>query len=32
MFTHNPWTSEDKVEPVGDFTWGNQGEDVVAGW
>ncbi|MFZ2447031.1 MAG: PEP/pyruvate-binding domain-containing protein [Syntrophobacteraceae bacterium] len=31
MFTHNPWTSEDKVEPVGDFTWGNQGEDVVGG-
>lgn len=31
LFTHNPWTSEDKVEPVGDFTWGNQGEDVVGG-
>ena len=31
MFTHDPWTSEDKVEPVGDFTWGNQGEDVVGG-
>lgn len=31
MFTHNPWTSEDQVEPVGDFTWGNQGEDVVGG-
>jgi pyruvate,orthophosphate dikinase len=31
MFTHNPWTSEDQVEPVGDFTWANQGEDVVGG-
>ncbi len=31
MFTHNPWTSEDKVDPIGDFTWGNQGEDVVGG-
>jgi pyruvate,orthophosphate dikinase len=31
MFTHNPRTSEDKVEPVGDFTWGNQGEDIVGG-
>ena len=31
MFTHNPRTSEDKVDPVGDFTWGNQGEDVVGG-
>lgn len=31
MFTHNPWTSEDQVDPVGDFTWGNQGEDVVGG-
>lgn len=31
MFTHNPWTSEDKIDPNGDFTWGNQGEDVVGG-
>ncbi|MFZ0927567.1 MAG: PEP/pyruvate-binding domain-containing protein [Syntrophobacteraceae bacterium] len=31
MFTHNPRTSVDKVDPVGDFTWGNQGEDVVGG-
>lgn len=31
MFTHNPWTSEDEIEPVGDFTRGNQGEDVVGG-
>ncbi len=31
MFTHNPRTSEDKVDPVGDFTLGNQGEDVVGG-
>jgi pyruvate,orthophosphate dikinase len=31
MFSHNPRTSEDKVDPVGDFTWGNQGEDVVGG-
>jgi pyruvate,orthophosphate dikinase len=31
MFTHNPRTSEDKVDPVGDFTRGNQGEDVVGG-
>ena len=31
MFTHDPWTSEDKVDPIGDFTWGNQGEDVVGG-
>ncbi|MDR3567576.1 MAG: PEP/pyruvate-binding domain-containing protein [Syntrophobacteraceae bacterium] len=31
LFTHDPRTSEDKVEPVGDFTWGNQGEDVVGG-
>jgi pyruvate,orthophosphate dikinase len=31
MFTHNPRTAEDKVDPVGDFTWGNQGEDVVGG-
>ena len=31
MFSHNPRTSEDKVDPSGDFTWGNQGEDVVGG-
>lgn len=31
MFTHNPKTSEDEVDPVGDFTLGNQGEDVVGG-
>lgn len=31
MFTHNPMTSEDQVEVVGDFTMGNQGEDVVGG-
>lgn len=31
MFTHTPWTSEDQVDPVGDFTLGNQGEDVVGG-
>ncbi|MBP8644878.1 MAG: hypothetical protein KBH99_01995 [Syntrophobacteraceae bacterium] len=31
MFTHDPWTSEDKVSVVGDFTLGNQGEDVVGG-
>jgi len=31
MFTHNPRTTEDKVDPVGDFTWGNQGEDIVGG-
>ena len=31
MFTHNPKTSEDTVDPVGDFTLGNQGEDVVGG-
>ncbi len=31
MFTHNPWTSEDQVYPNGDFTMGNQGEDVVGG-
>ena len=31
MFTHDPRTSADKVDPVGDFTWGNQGEDVVGG-
>jgi pyruvate,orthophosphate dikinase len=31
MFTHNPWTSEDEIDPVGDFTLGNQGEDVVGG-
>jgi len=31
MFTHNPWTAESHVDPVGDFTLGNQGEDVVGG-
>jgi pyruvate,orthophosphate dikinase len=31
MFTHNPWTSEDQLYPNGDFTLGNQGEDVVGG-
>ncbi len=31
MFTHNPWTSEDEIDPRGDFTLGNQGEDVVGG-
>jgi pyruvate, orthophosphate dikinase len=31
MFTHDPWRSEDQVDPVGDFTLGNQGEDVVGG-
>ncbi|MGV8073378.1 MAG: PEP/pyruvate-binding domain-containing protein [Syntrophobacteraceae bacterium] len=31
MFTHDPRTSEDQIDPVGDFTWGNQGEDVVGG-
>lgn len=31
MFTHDPWTLEDVVDPVGDFTLGNQGEDVVGG-
>jgi pyruvate, orthophosphate dikinase len=31
MFTHDPWRSEDQVDPVGDFTLGNQGEDIVGG-
>jgi pyruvate, orthophosphate dikinase len=31
MFTHDPWKSEEQVEPVGDFTPGNQGEDIVGG-
>lgn len=31
MFTHNPRTAEDEIDPVGDFTQGNQGEDVVGG-
>lgn len=31
MFTHDPRQSEDQVEPVGDFTLGNQGEDIVGG-
>lgn len=31
MFTHNPQTSEDEIDISGDFTLGNQGEDVVGG-
>ncbi|SFN01323.1 PEP/pyruvate-binding domain-containing protein [Thermodesulforhabdus norvegica] len=31
MFTHDPWTAEDIIDPNGDFTLGNQGEDVVGG-
>ncbi|MBW1975012.1 MAG: hypothetical protein JRI45_05510 [Deltaproteobacteria bacterium] len=31
MFTHDPWTAEDEIFPNGDFTLGNQGEDVVGG-
>jgi pyruvate,orthophosphate dikinase len=31
MFTHDPRTSEDQIDPTGDFTLGNQGEDVVGG-
>ncbi len=31
MFTHDPWKPEDQVDPVGDFTLGNQGEDIVGG-
>ncbi len=31
MFTHDPKTSEDQIDPTGDFTMGNQGEDVVGG-
>ncbi|MEJ5349641.1 MAG: PEP/pyruvate-binding domain-containing protein [Desulfosoma sp.] len=31
MFTHNPWTSDEEIDPRGDFTLGNQGEDVVGG-
>jgi pyruvate, orthophosphate dikinase len=31
MFTHDPWRAEDQVDPVGDFTLGNQGEDIVGG-
>ncbi len=31
MFTHNPQTSEDDIDINGDFTLGNQGEDVVGG-
>ena len=31
MFTHDPRQPEDQVEPVGDFTLGNQGEDIVGG-
>ena len=31
MFTHDPKTAEDQIDPTGDFTMGNQGEDVVGG-
>ena len=31
FFTHNPRWSEDTIRLWGDFTLGNQGEDVVAG-
>jgi pyruvate,orthophosphate dikinase len=31
FFTHNPRWSGDVLSPWGDFTLGNQGEDVVAG-
>ena len=31
MFTHDPRQPEDQVEPIGDFTLGNQGEDIVGG-
>ncbi len=31
MFTHDPWSAEDEIYPNGDFTLGNQGEDVVGG-
>ena len=31
FFTHNPKWSEDNIRLWGDFTIGNQGEDVVAG-
>ncbi len=31
FFTHNPRWSGDTLSPWGDFTLGNQGEDVVAG-
>jgi len=31
FFTHNPIWSGDTLSPWGDFTLGNQGEDVVAG-
>lgn len=31
MFTHDPWTLEEEIDPRGDFTLGNQGEDVVGG-
>ncbi len=31
MFTHNTWTAEEDIDPNGDFTIGNQGEDVVGG-
>lgn len=31
MFTHNTWAAEEDIDPNGDFTLGNQGEDVVGG-
>ncbi|MGC8718864.1 MAG: PEP/pyruvate-binding domain-containing protein [Thermodesulforhabdaceae bacterium] len=31
MFTHNTWAAEEHIDPNGDFTLGNQGEDVVGG-
>lgn len=31
MFTHNPQLSVDLIRPWGDYTVGNQGEDVVSG-
>ena len=31
MFTHDPRNPEDQVDPIGDFTLGNQGEDIVGG-
>jgi pyruvate,orthophosphate dikinase len=31
LFTHSPKYSQDKLRPWGDYTIGNQGEDVVSG-
>jgi pyruvate,orthophosphate dikinase len=31
LFTHSPKLSTDKLRPWGDYTTGNQGEDVVSG-